>query len=78
MYKSSDEWMRKELEKVPPEDRRVRRLEIDFLNIMNCYANVTGPIGGPRAVYIAECAVRHPDELAQAMLEAAIRYFDRA
>jgi hypothetical protein len=72
MFKSSDNYIKLQLEMVKEEERPATRLVLDLADIL------TGPTSGGNARHLADKLGQHPRELAIAMKEAAERYLNTA
>ena len=70
IYRSSDDFIQKQLEMVKEIDRPKRRLELDIADIF------IGPTSSGNAQYLSEslCKSRDPKEIAERMQEVATRY----
>lgn len=68
MFKSSDNYIKLQLEMVKEEERPATRLVLDLADIL------TGPTSGGNARHLADKLGQYPHELAIAMKEAAERY----
>lgn len=72
VYRSSDDYLNRELAKVEEGERAQRRLVLDITDML------TGPTSGHNAEYLAKCLVnnRDPKEVCERLKEAADRYLN--
>lgn len=68
LYRSSKHHIKRELDKVSPQYRRNKRLELDIADLL------IGPTSAQTAQYMAERMCMQPKELALRLREIADRY----
>ncbi len=68
LFRSSDDYITKQLDLVRDEERAATRLILDVADLL------TGPTSGGNARYLAEGVCKDPRQAAERMKEAAERY----